>query len=143
MHSALPRGHRRYRELAEESRKKAAAAEDYILRRSYLRLAETCEKLGKSIAETIFHLRITERVVVRRRGRRAAIPPDRTGVIFIEKGALDPAPPGSATVNPNRTPSEPRTPSLSASAGSLMRKAGHADSNKPPLAVAQFDRPTN
>ena len=49
MQCAPPRGQCRYRELAEESRKKAAAAEDYILRRSYLGLADTYDKLAETL----------------------------------------------------------------------------------------------
>lgn len=60
-----------------------------------------------------------------------AVPPVWAGVIFIKQGALDPAPPGSAAVDPNRPPCEPRVPIVPVSAGSLIQSTEHANHNEP------------
>jgi len=46
---AAPRDHRHYRQLAEESRKKAEAASEPLLRQSYLDLAASYDKLADTL----------------------------------------------------------------------------------------------
>lgn len=49
----IRRDHQRYRQLAKEARKKAEAAEEPMLRQSYLDLAASYEKLADTLEGVI------------------------------------------------------------------------------------------